>query len=437
MRRTKTNYELGSSQVATPSSVVSLYWQLVRERRPKLPRVIDFGAGDGRFSRGGYYDRYVGVEIDRAVARHAHLPRNGQMRIGCAFTQTDTGFDACIGNPPYVRHHDIESPWKQKTLASLSNALNARMDGHANLFLYFIALGLIKTNAKGLVALLVPFEWVSRPSAKALRLVMAREKWNVSVYRFEQPIFDDVLTTASISIIDKADRGGQWSYFDISQDFKIRPRAGINGNGRSVIAHARRGTIYARRGMSPGSQKIFTLTEGERIHHGLRLTEVRPCVTSLRSLSSSVRNLDQNTFQRNFVQAGRRCWLIKSSERMKNKRLQRYLDAIPSSERDTYTCLHQDPWYNYEEVEPPQLLLHSAFTGHAPAVLTNTIQAINVGSVYGIYTPPTASMQRLQTYLLSCDIVAHIVPHAKTLRKIEVGQLNALLEDWWHVNATR
>jgi hypothetical protein len=318
----------------------------------------------------------------------------------------------------------------------LNGALNTRLKGDANLFLYFIALGLIRTNDKGLVALLVPFEWVSRPSAEALRQVIAREKWSVSIYRFTNPIFDDVLTTASISIVDKADSRGQWNYFDISSDFEISTRQGMNGNGREVIAHVRRGKIYARRGISPGSQKIFTLTEGERLRHGLRLSDVRPCVTSLRSLPSELIALDEKVFQRHFVEAGRRCWLVKSTAKILNKRLRAYLDGIPLDERDTYTCRNQDPWHSYEEIDPPQLLFHSAFTGHAPAVLTNAIQAIHVGSVYGIYGLPLALVQRLQAYLFSCDIEAHVVSHAKTLRKIEVGQLNALLEDWWHVNAT-
>src|SRR5260370_8444402 len=138
------------------------------------------------------------------------------MKIGWAFAQLDGEFDACIGNPPYVRHHDIESLWKQETIEILNSALGIRFNGHANLFVYFLALGLIRTNDRGLVALLVPFEWVSRPSAKPLRDVIAREKWSVTFYRFADPIFDVVLPTPPITIIDKSASASSWSYFDIS-----------------------------------------------------------------------------------------------------------------------------------------------------------------------------------------------------------------------------
>ncbi len=209
----------------------------------------------------------------------------------------------------------------------------------------------------------------------------------------------------------------------------------MNGNGLEVIEHARRAQVYARRGISPGSQKIFTLTEDERLRHGLARSDVRPCVTSLRSISSNLRQLDETTFQRYFVKTGRRCWLIRSTARTMSEGLRSYLAAIPENERNTYTCINQDPWHNYEEVDPPQLLLHSAFTGDAPVVLANEVQAIHVGVVYGIYGLPVGSIKKLQSYLLTCNVKAHVVPHAKTLRKIEVGQLNALLGDWWHVNA--
>jgi hypothetical protein len=115
--------------------------------------------------------------------------------------------------------------------------------------------------------------------------------------------------------------------------------------------------------------------------------------------------------------------------------LRRYLDGVPEDARNTWTCLNQNPWHNYEKSTPPQMLFHSAFTGHAPTVMINEVRAISVGSVYGVYAPKGVSLDRLLTYLATCDVEAHVVPHAKTLRKLEVRQLNALLGDWWHVNA--
>lgn len=430
MRPQKTAYQLRDSQVATPKPVVDLFWRLIRERRGCLGSVLDAGAGDGRFASGGNYQRYVGVEIDPKRAANAAINTPGLIEEGCAFRHAASGYDACIGNPPYVRHHDIESPWKEKTSARLEKDLGVKLDRHGNLYLYFLCLGLIKTNEKGLVSMVIPFEWVSRPSAAGLRKLIAREGWNVSVYRFQDQIFPDVLTTASISIIDKAGRNGEWKFFDIDADYNITGRKGISGSDEDVLAHQERGDVWARRGLSPGSQEIFTLTEGQRIHSGLTMRDVVPCVTTLRYLPRSLRELTTAAFQKQLVDGGKRCWLIKSNGRRISENVKRYLAHIPPDLRQTYTCLNQDPWYAYETVPVPRLLFHSGFTHFGPKVIVNAVGAHAVGSVYGIHAPRRVSIRKVRDYLTKIDFEARVVAHAKTLKKIEVKQVNTVLSAW-------
>lgn len=430
VRSPRTYYELRDSQVRTPPRIVSFYWDIVKQHRPKLSRVLDLGAGDACFSIGGHYKNYVGVEIDPEVAAQAKLPRQGRLEVDCAFRFDETGFDACIGNPPYVRHHDIESPWKGNTATRLSSELGVSLDTHCNLFLYFIALGLLKTHDDGLVAMIVPFEWTSRPSSRSIRDLLVRNQWDVSVYRFQNEIFDNVLTTACITVIDKRQRTGDWKFFDIKSDLSVQTRDGVSGTSHEVLAHSDRGKVWARRGMSPGSQDIFTLTEGQRIHFGLTLKDVVPCVTTLREVPRLLRYLNKKSFKHHFVDAGCPCWLIKSTGSRISNRVQAYLDEIPESMRQTYTCLNQDPWYQYEAFPIPEMLFQSGFTSFGPKVLINSIGAQAVGSVYGIHTENAISLKKLQEYLLRLDFESRVVAQAKTLKKVEVRQVNTVLQDW-------
>lgn len=430
MRTPRTYYELSNSQVSTPRSVVSLFWNTVRQYRPQLQRVLDLGAGDARFAHGGHFTEYVGVEIDPAAARDVQLRAPSRIELGCAFRFDETGFDACIGNPPYVRHHDIESPWKEETAARLSKELGFTFDLHGNLFLYFIALGLLKTNDDGLVAMVVPFEWVSRPSSSGLRDLIAERKWNLSVYRFQESIFDGVLTTACITIIDKAARRGEWKYFDVSRELQVTNRKGISGTGNEILGHSDRGEVWARRGISPGSQDIFTLTEGQRTHYGLTMDDVEPCVTTLRHVPKALRQLNWRAFQNHFVNEGKPCWLIRSNEEAISKRLRAYLDSVPESTRNTYTCLNQDPWYHYEASLIPALLVHSGFTTHGPKVLINSVGAHAVGSVAGIHSDGKLKVKDLQEFLLGVDFESQVVAQAKAFKKIEMRQLNTVLNNW-------
>jgi hypothetical protein len=392
-----------------------------------MKRVLDLGAGDCKFAKGGAFDRYTGIELDRDRVAAAKPPPHGRIIHGCAFRHTEHNYDACIGNPPYVRHHDIGSPWKERTAARLERELGITLNKHCNLYLYFFCLGLIKTHGEGLVALVLPYEWVSRPSAKALREYIQGNRWNVAVYRFQVPIFDGVLTTASISIVDKARCDSLWKFYDITSDNRILIRPGIADSKDGVLEYAERGSIWTLRGLSPGSQKIFTLTEGERIHTGLSKRDVDPCVTSLRRVPRSLRNLTTATFEKHFVQAGEKCWLIRSYKKQRSDSLNSYLMSVPEEDRQTYTCKNQTPWFNFVPHPAPQLLVSSGFTKYGPKVLVNSMRAYAVGSVVGIHAKRTLPRRRLQDHLLGINFEKRVVAHAKTLKKLEVKQLNTVL----------
>ena len=400
MTRPRTAYELNESQVATPTPVVSLFWQLVRRHRNNLTTVLDMGAGDCRFARGGTFTRYVGVEIDKERVDAARLPTNGRVIHDCAFRHEGAGYEACIGNPPYARHHDLERPWKEQTVARLERELGVSLDKHCNLYVYFFCLGLLKTRKDGMLALVIPYEWVSRPSAKGLRDYIQKKRWNVAVYRFQMPIFKDVMTTASISIVDKGKTKGVWTFYNITPEYKAVHRRGITDSSDGVLDYAKRGGIWALRGLSPGTQKVFTLTEGERVDAGVSNRDVVPCVTTLRNVPRELRMLTKPAFHKHYVDTGKKCWLIRSHEEERSAALNAYLESVPAKDRNTYTCRNQTPWFKYLAHPVPELLFSSGFTRFGPKVLINSIGAHAVGSVWGIHANKMLPRRRLQSRLL-------------------------------------
>lgn len=423
----RTAYELSQSQVTTPKPVVRLFWALTKRYRKHLESVLDMGAGDCRLAVGGNFERYTGVEIDKKRVAVAKVPPNGALIHGCVFRHELGEYDACIGNPPYARHHDIQRSWKERTVARLERELAVSLDQHCNLYIYFFCLALLKSRDEGLVSLLIPYEWVSRPSAKALREYIQRQQWHVAVYRFQMPIFDGVMTTASVSIVDKARHDGQWTYHDITPTYEVVNRRGVTNSKSGVLDYATRGRIWSLRGLSPGSQKVFTLTEGERIRVGLSERDVVPCVTSLKNVPRDLRTLSRATFQKYFVKTGERCWLIQSCRINRSNALNAYLESVPEERRATYTCLHQTPWFNYRPHPVPQILFSSGFTKFGPKVLINSVHARAVGSVWGIHGSSRLPLRRLQAYLLGLNFERRVVAHAEKLKKVEVKQLNAVL----------
>ena len=423
------SYNLKRCQINTPHEVVIGFWELIKRHRDVLEKVVDIGAGDGRFSLRGNFSYYEGFEIDRRCQKLPKMPRNSIIRYGCAFDYPHNNYDACIGNPPYVRHHDIEPEWRENVVNYIRDELQISLNRSCNLFVYFMCLGLIKTKSNGLVALIVPYEWVSSPSVLPLRNYINNKGWGVHVYRFKDEIFDGVLTTASITVIDKNERVKRWKFYDIDTQFNVYPKRNMSGTNCSVLPYEERSKIWAMRGLSPGTQKVFTLTEGERIHFGLRKFDVSPCITTLRNISGDLRIFNETTFKKYFVDAGQKCWLIKSYKSL-SKSLNNYLDHVPKNLRETSTCRNQNPWYKYTPHPSPKILYGSGFTTFGPKFLINKVNAIAVGSVHGIHFKIKVSKKYLVEYLTEINFGKRVVSHAGVLKKVEVKQMNGILNKY-------
>lgn len=140
--------------------------------------------------------------------------------------------------------------------------------------------------------------------------------------------------------------------------------------------------------------------------------------------------LSNAAFEKYFVERGERCWLIRSGETRRSDALEEYLKAVPKEERSTYTCENQIPWFNYKPHPVPQILFSSGFTEFGPKVLINSVSARAIGSVWGIHARRRLPLRRLQSYLLAINFEKQVVAHAERLKKVEVRQLNSVLNSF-------
>ena len=424
---------LDRCQVDTPKSLVDAAWYEVGLRRDLgLLDVVDFGAGDGRFASTGTYRTYLGFEVDRSKYGGTDLPANASIKNACAFASRRRDFDACIGNPPYVRNQDLPPGWRQAAAEVVEQRTGIAVSGLANAWQYFTFLALSSTAPDGLCALVIPYEWVSRPSSEPLRRYVLKNDWGVSVYRFDDAVFNGVHTTVSLTVIDKRERArGSWRYF-VDFERSSNERSTPTGSDAGVLTYTSArsrspGQPFAKRGLSPGTQKALVLTEGERARHGLRKgTDVVPCVTSLRGLSTGTTEISSSVFERHFEQAGRRCWLPRT-DRAPSNRLIAYMNNVPADLYQTKTCLARDEWWRFVMPPVPVALMASSFKKNGPKCVDNLIQARAVGSVCGIYETDEHDLVALRSLLNDPGLHERIVPHANGMRKLEIGQINTLL----------
>lgn len=438
---TSVSLYLDRCQIDTPRDLIELTWSHVAQFRRNIGKVVDFGAGDGRFSRFGEFQEYLGYEIDEQRCSCPDLPDHVQLINRCAFSDEISDADVCIGNPPFVRNQNLPPGWRHHAAEALERRTNVSVSGIANAWQYFFLLALASLKADGLCALIIPYEWVSRPSARALRDYIRQHGWHVRVYRLSDTQFSSVLTTSSITMVDKANCDGTWEYFEETSRGAFTRLTSPTGDPSGVLEYVRRkdipsGAPRATRGLSPGTQKVLTLTEGERIRNGLQVDrDVVPCVTSLRPLPKDCADLDRAIFGKYFRDKGLKCWLIRTDQEL-GAALSLYLQSVPATEYQTATCLERDKWWKFKMPPLPRMLFAQSFQQTFPKRVRNTVQARAVGGVCGIYNVTDEQILQILGGFGGMDLTGKVVAHSNGFRKVEINQLNKLFSEFFGSDKT-
>lgn len=428
----KTIPSLQQCQITTPPRLVEFLWNLVLEHRSKVDSVIDLGAGDARFAIPHRFATYVGYEIDRTKYDASILPVSAKMVNKDVLFSTGK-YDLAIGNPPYIRHQDINDEWKKVASKIIKDETHLDISGLSNLYQYFMWVSLLRTKDDGLVCQIVPSEWIYRPSAMMLRNYIKKNGWKVEVYRLpEQVFFHDIATVPSITIIDKARTANEFTLLNLDESLNKVNHSNLTGpNTVQFKFVSRNPLIYAQRGLSTGSQDYFILTEKQRRELKIKMTEVVPCVTTLKPIGLSDYELDKSTFYSNYVDGDRKCWLIRTDKTKLSENLMKYLQFVPDGIRRNSTCGNREPWYLYRTPSPPQILYSSSFrNGNRPKIVVNKIGARNISAVHGIYLQKDAfPLVGTASLLLEYDFSIGTIPTINGLRKIEVKQMNGILSN--------
>lgn len=77
--------------------------------------------------------------------------------------------------------------------------------------------------------------------------------------------------------------------------------------------------------------------------------------------------------------------------------------------------------------EVPDILYASGFKSKAPKMFRNEIGAVHVGAIHGIYCKPKSQTSTLLARLQDFDFASKVVPLSNGFLKIEVNQMNAVL----------
>lgn len=204
----------GAGQTFTPSGVVATMLNWAGSMSRNISRVVDPGAGTGRYTMAALkrFPRAhaVAVEFDPYVAilLRANLAASG-LSDRCRVIVGDyrklklpsiVGRTLFIGNPPYVRHHELSTQWKQWYSAGLKK-LGASGSQIAGLHLHFFLKTCQLARPEDLGCFITAAEWLDSGYGSALRELLTANLGGIAVCAAEPELrlFDDALVSAAIT----------------------------------------------------------------------------------------------------------------------------------------------------------------------------------------------------------------------------------------------
>ncbi len=444
----------GMGQVFTPPALVD---QMVDWAFAQTPsRIVDCGCGSGRFAlaaaRAASHAQVIAVDLDplSTLACRANAAVLGIDTVSVRnedFVRMPLepmdGRTAFIGNPPYVRHHNIPADLKVWARREADNLGWSRWSGLAGLHAVFFMAVVSKSAAGDVGCLLTSSEWLDVNYGRAMRdaLLNGAGGRSVHVLRPEARAFDGAMVTASIVCFE---RGHRASSIRIQSARRPSDLQDLGRKGRPVsrsrleatdawselVAPKKRAPqglvrlgdyVRVSRGAVTGGNHFFLLTREAAAEFGVSEHCV-PAVTRAREVLESGGRLDSSMAER--------CLLVASPVAAKaSKELSAYLDKWGREVRDGYVCQSRNPWYAVPLKQPQVVATYMGRGRPAYALNPGSMPIVNV--VHGLYPKVVLDGEQLQglvNYLNSGEEHGSCGrTYQGGLRKYEPGEMERLL----------
>jgi len=198
----------------TPNLVVSAMLRWAKKSGIEPSRIVEPGAGSGRFllaaARRFATAELVGIEIDPlpALITRANLAASGVAQRSRVLLRdyrsvtlpVTTGATLYLGNPPYVRHHQIDSASKQ-WLTYTAAQLGYEASQLSGLHVYFFLATALKARPGDYGIFITSAEWLDVNYGRLVRQLFLNRLGGESLTVIEPTArpFEDAATTGAIS----------------------------------------------------------------------------------------------------------------------------------------------------------------------------------------------------------------------------------------------
>lgn len=397
----------------TPAPIVDAMVEWAHKQISTPSRIVDPGAGSGRFliaaARRFPDAELVAVDVDplATIMLRANAAVNGLadrltvhlIDYRSLTLPAVTGPTLFIGNPPYVRHHDIGLQWKT-WFADKASHFGFRASKLAGLHIHFFFKTRELARPGDYGAFVTAAEWLDVNYGSALRGLLADGLGGTAVHVVDpkaQP-FSDALTTAAITCFRIGRRPAEIAMGVAGSLNDLAPL----GRGRVVaadeLAGARKWSCFLRE-QRRAPAGFIELGELFRVHRGQ--------VTGANAVwidNAAARNLPKRckpftvTRARELFAAGAALSSTTGLSRVVD--LPADLDTLNAGERQAVQCFlawakrqgahksyvatHRRAWWSVG-LRAPAPILCTYMARHPPAFVYNAVSARHINIAHGLY----------------------------------------------------
>lgn len=446
-----------SGATYTPKQIVDAMIGWANEQPNRPVRVVDPGAGSGRYLTAAakfFPDaQLVAVELDPLPAL---LLRANATVLGFAHRLTVLvedfravklppveGPTLFIGNPPYVRHHEIPAKWK--TWFAKGAALQGfKASKLAGLHIHFFLKTHELARPGDFGAFITAAEWMDVNYGSVLREMLADGLGGAALHVIDPNArpFADAMTTGAITCFQVGNRPPQLTIGTAESLDKLAPLSAGRAVDWSEIETAPRWSILVRDTPPPRYGEV-ELGELFRVHRGqvtgcnevwIAGSEAKtipsrylfPSITKARDLFSAGSNLDSSAVLKHVVDLPVDLDDLTAMERESVDGFLRWAREMNADK--SFIARHRRAWWAVG-LRPPAPILCTYMARRTPAFVRNRAEARHLNIAHGLYPVQPLSqviLDRIAQHLNDTACISAGRTYAGGLVKFEPGEVARL-----------
>ena len=436
----------------------------------KLQTVLDPAFGLGVFARAIRQTNkeclIKGFDIDSTILQQAEniFEDDAYTSIQLTdymFNDWENRYDGIICNPPYFKFHDYDN---KNILKEIEVRLGLKLNGFTNLYTLFLLKSAYQLNESGRAAYIIPSEFLNSDYGKLVKSYLVKNKLlrYIVIFDFEENVFDDALTTASILLFANDKEKSEVEFINIRTldelvelqkkfesypNFKsenaiafselnpeIKWRAYYQKQNatkfKNLVPFSNYGKVV--RGIATGANEYFTFNKSKAEQFNISEKYMLPCITKSVDIDGAF--FTKEDFER-LKHKSKFVYLLNATE-PNEPSVKKYLTKGEAEEvHKKFLTASRNPWHILEN-RPPSPIWVSVFNRSGLRFIRNEAMISNLTTFHCIYLNMFSmpKVDLLFAYLLT-DISKDIFndnrrEYGNGLQKFEPNDINnALIVD--------